>query len=366
MKKLFFMVISTLLVSLVIPQVLEAKLPAKCIDRLISKSEYKLKDIVSSTQKGGRIDSAYNQLKKNVIDFMEYKNGKWTQECLSAAPENITKYQNFLQTKAQPVLTMAFSRKNELCSAAAENLINKSMIEIQDKLKTDSAAPYISQFENRLKNKSMIINCAPVKERVASILTQELPNIKKNIKIGKYISALAWESSHVNSIFEDSQKAFKNKTLAPLGGTQSNSDFKNVLTSCLSNIKALDTNKYSADGLISSKGKNPITFADARKSCEEVKKYGVDKLLSKIVTNNENYAKAWKKAWEKKYILGSAMARTHKENNPHLPAKTEDLGKQVIWTYQSRVSRAIFSQCKTYSFTKDGKTLLNLQIYACE
>jgi len=60
------------------------------------------------------------------------------------------------------------------------------------------------------------------------------------------------------------------------------------------------------------------------------------------------------------------MQRAYEENHTRLPAKTENLGRQIIWTYQSYTSRAIFSKCKTYSFTKDGNKLLGLQIYACE
>ncbi len=360
----FFTVGAGLLVFL-LPQTMEAKLPAKCIDRLISKSESQLQSIVTSAQEGGKIENAYLHLKNDVIGFMEYKNGNWTKECLNASPDNLPKYQQFLQTKAQPVLVMAMARKNELCSAAAEDMINTSMLEIQEKLKTDGAAPHISQFENRLKKNSMIVNCDPVKERVASILNKELPNLKTNIKIGKHISALAWESSNVKNIFEQSKAAFKNKTEAPLGSSEG-MDFKNTLNSCLSDIHALDSNGYQASGLISSKGKTPITFADARKPCEELKSYGVDKLIAEIKTNNENYAKAWKKAWEKKHILGEAMQNTYKENHTRIPARTEDLGQQTIWTYQSHPSRAIFSKCKTYSFTKDGSRLLGLQIYACE
>ncbi len=366
MKRSPFLAAGVIVVALILPSSIEAKLPAKCIDRLLSKSENQLKSIVSSAREGGNIDNAYLHLKNDVMEFIKYKDGSWTRDCLSASPDNLTKYRQFLQTKAQPVLAMAMSRKNELCSAAAENLINQSMLEIEEKFKTDSAAPYISQFENRLKNKPMIINCGPVKDRVASILTKELPNIKKNIKVGKYISALAWESAHVKSIFEKSQTAFKNKMRAPLGGSQSNTDFKNVLQSCLNDIKALDSHGYPSDGLISSKGKKSILFSDARKSCESLQSYGVDKLLNEIVKNNENYEKAWKKAWQDKHILGSAMQKTYKENNTRIPARTEDLGKQIIWTYQSRSSRAIFSKCKTYSFTKDGENLLGLQIYACE
>jgi tetrahydromethanopterin S-methyltransferase subunit B len=349
---------------LILPNAAEAKLPAKCINRLISKSENQLQNIISSAQSRGSIENVYMHLKNDVTEFLNYKNGSWTRDCLQAAPENIDIYKRFLQTKAQPVLVMAMTRKNELCSAAAEDLINTSMIKIQEKLKTDSAEAYIREFENRLKNRPMITNCAPVKDRVASILNHELPNIKKNIKVGRYISALAWESSYINTIFKRSQAAFKNKTEAPMSTSQ-NSEFKSTLTSCLSDIKALEENSYPNDGLISAKGKNPITFADAKKSCEEVQKYGVDKFLAQVKTNNENYAKAWKKSWEQKNILGEAMRRTYRENHTRIPAKIEDLGKQIIWTYQSHVSRAIFSKCKTYSFTKDGQTLLGLQTYAC-
>jgi hypothetical protein len=365
MRRSLLLAVSVAVAALSVPSCVEAKLPAKCINRLISKSENQLNNIVSSAQENGRIENVYNHLKNSVVEFMQYKNGSWTRDCLSASPDNVAKYKHFLQTKAQPVLVMAMGRKNELCSAAAEDLINKSMIDIQEKLKTGNALPYIREFENRLKRNSMIVNCDPVKDRVASILTKELPNIKNNMKVGKHISALAWESANVKSIFEQSKKAFKNKTEAPLGTSQ-DLDFKNTLSGCLNDIKALDGHGYPADGLISSKGRHPVTFADARKPCEELNAYGVDKLLSEIRTNNENYKKAWKKAWEKKNILGTAMQRTYEENHTRLPAKTEDLGRQIIWTYQSYTSRAIFSKCKTYSFTKDGNKLLGLQIYACE
>jgi tetrahydromethanopterin S-methyltransferase subunit B len=368
MKKLplKLLVVSAIAATFITPATLQAKLPAKCINRLISKSEYKLQDIISTAQKGGRIENAYNNLRRSVTDFMQYTNSNWTKECLNAAPDNLKKYQQFMQSKAQSVLSLAMSRKNQLCSKAAEDLINTSMLKIQEKLKTDSATSYIREFENRLKNNSMIVNCAPVKDRVASMLNEEIPNIKKNIKVGKYISALSWESLHVRRIFEESQKAFKTKTLAPLGSSQSNLDFKNTLKSCLTNIKALDNSGYAADGFISAKGKNKITFADAKKACEDVEKYGVDKLLAEIKKNNENYAKEWKALWEKKHILGSAMQRTYKENHTRIPAKTEDLGTQIIWTYQKYVSHTIFSECKTYSFSKDGEKLLALHIYACE
>jgi len=366
MKKIALLTAGAGLIAFILPLSVEAKLPAKCIDRLLTKSEGQLQNIVSSAQEGGQIDNVYLHLKNSVIEFMDYKNGNWTRDCLNAAPENINKYKQFLQTKAQPVLTMAMARKNELCSVAAEELINTSMLSIQEHLKTDSAAPYISEFENRLKKKPMITNCDPVKDRVASILTKELPNIKKNIKVGKYISALAWQSNRVKYVFDQSQAAFKNKLKAPIGSPQNFVDFKNTLRGCLDNVKALESQGYQVNGLISSKGKNPITLADAKQSCVTAENYGADKLIGEIKKNNENFAKAWKKAWEDKNILGEAMQRTYKENNTRLPAKIEDLGSQILWTFQHHPSRAIFSKCKTYTFTKDGSKLLGLQMYACE
>ncbi len=366
MKKRALLTAGAGLIAFILPLSVEAKLPAKCINRLLSKSESQLQNIVSSAQEGGRIDNAYLHLKNSVMEFMEYKNGNWTRDCLMAAPENLTKYKQFLQTKAQPVLSMAMTRKNELCSAAAEDLINSSMMKIEEHLKTDSAAPYISEFENRLKKQPMITNCGPVKDRVASILTKEIPNIKKNIKVGKYISALAWQSNRVKYVFDQSQAAFKNKLEAPMSSSQNFVDFKTTLSRCLDNVKALEGQGYQAKGLISSKGKNPITLADAKEACVTVEQYGVDKLIGEIKENNKNYAKAWKKAWEDKNILGEAMRRTYKENNTRLPAKIEDLGSQILWTFQHHPSRAIFSKCKTYAFTRDGSKLLGLQMYACE
>lgn len=366
MKKIPFTIVAITAISLLAPISLQAKLPAKCIDRLISKSEYKLQDILSTTRSGGRVENVYNNLKNSVMDFMEYSNSNWTRECLTAAPENVKKYQSFVQTKVRPVLSVAMNKKNELCSKATEDLINTSMIKIEDKLKTGSAISYIRELENRLNKSKMITNCVPVKDRVYSILHNELPNIKQNMKVGKYLTSLAWESTQVQRIFEQSQKAFQTKILAPLNGAQSNADFKNTLKNCLSDIKELDKYGYKSDAIVSANGKNIITFDNAKQMCNSMESYGVDKLLAEIKTNNENYQKEWKQAWENKYILGSAMKRTYQENHTRIPARTEDLGSQVIWTYQKHVSRAIFSECKTYSFTKDGEKLLGLQVYACE
>ena len=137
--KYISIILAVTIISLVVPSSLQAKLPAKCIKRLISKSEYKLQDILSTAKEGGQIENAYKNLKNSVGDFIEYSNSNWTKECLSAAPQNLQMYQQFIQTKAQPVLSVAISRKNHLCSMAAENLINSSMLKIEEKLKTDSA-----------------------------------------------------------------------------------------------------------------------------------------------------------------------------------------------------------------------------------
>ncbi len=74
-----------------------------------------------------------------------------------------------------------------------------------------------------------------------------------------------------------------------------------------------------------------------------------------------------KKAWYDKHVKGrKAMEDVVKANKGRHPADVEDLGDQIIWTYRSKSSHALLSECKEYTFGEAGKSLSNRRTYACE
>lgn len=71
-----------------------------------------------------------------------------------------------------------------------------------------------------------------------------------------------------------------------------------------------------------------------------------------------------REAWIAEHGRGDDMRATFAANNNIIP-REKDLGSQIVWTYWSKKSGALFAECEEYVFDKQGN-LDNRRVYECE
>ncbi len=346
-----------------------AGLPANCIDRLVSKSENYLVEVEKAVQKkSSRAENDLNRVRKTWGEFARYYQGKWAADCMAAAPENKGRYNEFLKNRATPVMHLARERSEEICSNEGSRIIAEGMAKIDQAIADNNQGQAESQIrflEMKLKKKDMLAKCRPIKDRVASLLQTELPNLRANAGNIKHINAVGRNYPLVNRMLGDVDKAFADQQKAPLEGKQSQIDFRNAVSSCVAGAKALDVVGFDANGVVTTQGSEAVSLAQARKPCEAAEARGLEQLFAKVEEHNERYRKEWRAKWEQKHLKGEAMKKVYAANNRHLP-RVEDLGTMVVWTYWSHTTGHLFAECNGYSFDGSGDRLVSRKVYACE
>lgn len=353
--------------------VTHAKLPAKCIDRLISKSEGMLVKVEDAINRNDRLPANdHQQILKYWGEFNTYVKSSWTQDCYAAAPENKNKYYKFYNDTARPIMFKAIARQNELCSSVTNKVVEAGMKAINDEIarnSTSGAEGRISALEFKLKQKPIILNCSPVKDKIASIINEELPMLRNNLNAMQHINKISYNYKSVVGPWDDAHRAFKNKSLAPkfFEGSQGQIDYKISLGSCLEAVIGLEKMNFNNTKILTKyRGKN-VTLSGVKNGCSEVADFGLAKLFAKVTGHNKNYWAKWRASWIAKNIKGKAMQKVYDTNKGITPVvKINSKTKNISWSYRSYTTNHLFNQCKIYSFGASGQTLIWHQNTLCE
>ena len=365
MKKILYIV--ALLLNCI--ALANAKLPAKCIDRLINKSENMLEKVTDAIKHDDRLPANdYMQLSKYWGEFNTYVKSKWTQDCYAAATENKDKYYKFYNDNARPIMHKALARQSELCSRVTESIINSGMKEINIEISrnsTSGAEGRISALEFKLKQKPIILSCPPVKDKIASLLNDELPMLRNNLNAMKQINKIRYNYKNIVGPWDEAQLAFKEKNLAPNFGVQNQVDYKNALHACLEAVNELEKINFDNAKLMTIfKGKK-IVLSDIKNDCIKIKEFGLKAFFDKVNKHNKEYWSKWKNNWVEKHIKGDAMLKIFKENKEISPV-VKDIGKSILWSYRSYTTNHLFHNCKIYTFDVTGTILISLKKVLCE
>ncbi len=68
-----------------------------------------------------------------------------------------------------------------------------------------------------------------------------------------------------------------------------------------------------------------------------------------------------------KFVKGhKAMEQVCNDHQKRLPTNSEKRGDKIIWTYMTKTTNAIFSECEEFVFKNNGDDLVSTRKYRCE